>query len=438
MGSVGVQINAAVEYGGSILTDGGRNERLTTWMVLDEVGDIVNDTGDRNESLAILRLLNEIIPVDNRKLFKRHTPVEPGALLVELLLLLLQPALLNLVLAESLEVGGQTELLPHPDAPLGGVVLVPLNGVAVIGGKLVMKVVVALTECNKSGEDMVARAVAVVKRLLTEPVGQGVDAESGLLDEEDTQNASIDVAAKPVTPADASNQSREDKGHKDDTLYEVPVLPDNDGVLVEIGDIGTTSTLRVLLDDHPANVAVQKTLPHGVGIFFGVGVSVVGAVTLRPPAGRTLHGTSANGGKVNAKGERALVAAMGPETMVSSGDSKAGVEVVWMLSVHEPVSGAVASTKLTNDGPDGSLELERDPVGGNEADGGNDEDEGSAEPVDVLVPVLPGHGQLRDMRLLGVVVSLAEWDVLGGAVGESRSLLRRGGRRGRRHGGRAV
>lgn len=101
-------------------------------------------------------------------------------------------------------------------------------------------------------------------------------------------------------------------------------------------------------------------------------------------------------------------------------------------------SSKYVKTKHTDNSPDGGLELERDPVGGNEADGGNDQDERGAEPVDVLVPVLPGHGQLGNVRLLGVVVGFTERNVFGSAVGKGRSLLRRGGRRGRRHGGRAV
>jgi hypothetical protein len=44
--------------------------------------------------------------------------------------------------------------------------------------------VVALAEGNKSGDDVVSRRVAVIEGLIAEPVGQAVDAEGGLLDEE--------------------------------------------------------------------------------------------------------------------------------------------------------------------------------------------------------------------------------------------------------------
>jgi hypothetical protein len=72
------------------------------------------------------------------------------------------------------------------------------------------------------------------------------------------------------------------------------VLPDNDGVLVEIGDVGTADALGVLLHDHPAKMAVQKTLANAVGVLVGVGVAVVGAVVTAPPADRALDSASAN------------------------------------------------------------------------------------------------------------------------------------------------
>src|SRR5688572_12157263 len=45
-------------------------------MVLDEVTDIVNDTSDGNESLAVLRLVDKVIPVDNGELLDWGTPLE--------------------------------------------------------------------------------------------------------------------------------------------------------------------------------------------------------------------------------------------------------------------------------------------------------------------------------------------------------------------------
>jgi hypothetical protein len=185
--TVGMEVDTTVEHGSSVLADAALDQSLTTGVLVDEVGDVMDNTSDSNETTAVLSLLNIVIPLDNGKLVKWYTPVELGALLVNLLLELLDTTLLDLVGAELLEVGGEAELAPQPDGPLGRVVLVPLDGVAVVGGKLVVEVVVALTKGNKGGDDVVPGRVAVIERLVTEPVGKRVDAEGGLLDEEDTE-----------------------------------------------------------------------------------------------------------------------------------------------------------------------------------------------------------------------------------------------------------
>jgi hypothetical protein len=102
MGSVRVVIYTAVEDGGGILTNSGRDEGLAAGVVLDEVGDVVNDSSNGNEGLSVLGVGYEVIPVDNRELLQGDTLVEGGTLLVELLLQLLDTALLDLVLAELL------------------------------------------------------------------------------------------------------------------------------------------------------------------------------------------------------------------------------------------------------------------------------------------------------------------------------------------------
>ena len=48
-------------------------------------------------------------------------------------------------------------MLPDPDAPFGRVVLEGLDGVPVVGRKLVVEIVVTLTKSYKGRDDMVAR-----------------------------------------------------------------------------------------------------------------------------------------------------------------------------------------------------------------------------------------------------------------------------------------
>ena len=362
MGSVGVEVDTTVEHGSGVLANAALDQSLASGVLVDEVGNVVYNTSDGNQTTAVLSLLNIVVPLDDRKLLKRYTPVELGALLVNLLLELLDATLLDLVGTELLEVGGETELAPQPDGPLGGVVLVPLDSVTVVRGELVVEVVVTLAESNKGGDDVVPGAVAVVKGLVSEPVGKRVDAEGSLLDEEDAEDTGVDEATLPVVPEKTSDSRGEDQTHEDDNLDVVLVLPDNDGVLVQVGDVGAANTLGVLLHDHPAKMAVEKSLADAVWVLVGVGVAVVGTVVAAPPADGTLNGTAANKGKEDAEWERGVVGLVCPEAMVASCDAETSPEVVY-------------------DGPEGGLPFERSPEGGNAASERDADDEGNLGPT---------------------------------------------------------
>lgn len=88
-----------------------------------------------------------------------------------------QLALLHLVVGERPQVGRETELVADPYEPLGRIVLIPLDSIAVVHRELVVEVVVPLAVCDERGDHMVARGVLVVKRRLPEPVCKGVDTE---------------------------------------------------------------------------------------------------------------------------------------------------------------------------------------------------------------------------------------------------------------------
>jgi len=294
-----VTIYGSVEHCCSVLANTRVDHGTTTRVLGHELGDIVNDTSHADESTTVLALVNVVVPLHDGEVVERNTPVESGTLLVELLLELLNTALLDLVGAELLEIVGEAESLPGPDVPLGGVVLVPFDGVAVVGRKLVVKVVITLAESDKSSDDVIARRVTIVERLVTEPVSERVDAEGGLLDEEDTENTSVDKSTLPVTPAETSYDTREDQTHNSDNEEVVLVLPSDNRIFVEVGDVGAANTLGVLLHDHPAEVRVEETLANGVGILVSVSVAVVGTVIARPPSDGAFDGTPTNSGKVD-------------------------------------------------------------------------------------------------------------------------------------------
>lgn len=269
----------------------------------------------------------------------------------------------------------------------------PLDGVAVVRGKLVVEVVVSLAEGDESRDDVVARGVAVVEGLVAEPVGQGVDAEGGLLDEEDTQDAGVDEAALPVAPADAGDEAGEDHAHEDDGLEVVAVLPDYDGVIVQVRDVSAADALGVLLHDHPAEVGVEQALADGVRVLVSVGVSVVGAVVPRPPADGALDGAAAHGRQEDLERERCGVGGVSPQPVITwRCVSMSCREESQRRSEEHTSCDTHSGHEVVDDGPDSRLPLQRGPVGGDAAVEGDADDEDDIEPVDVLVPVLAGHG----------------------------------------------
>lgn len=284
MSGIGVHVDTPVEHGSSILANTGTNHCFATWMVLDEVGNIVNDTCNSNKTTTILGLVDVIIPFHDWKLVKWDTPVKFGSLLVKLLLLLLDTALLNFVGTELLEIVGKTKLLHRPDEPFGWVILVPLDSIAVVGWEFVVEIVVSFSKSDQGSQDVVTWGVAVIEWLVTKPMSKGIDTEGGLLNEEDTEDATIDESTEPVTPAETCNKGWEDQTHEEDDLEVVSVLPDDDGIFVEIRDVCSANSFRVLLHDHPSEVRVHEALADRVRILLRVCVSVMCSVISGPPS----------------------------------------------------------------------------------------------------------------------------------------------------------
>lgn len=204
----------------------------------------------------------------------------------------------------------------------------PFDSIAVIAGKLMVEVVVSFAEGDERSNDVIPRRVAVIKGLITEPMGQRVDAESSLLDEEDSEDTGIDKSTDPVTPAKTSNKSREDQPHKDNNPQVVLMLPDNNRVFIQVGNIGAANTLRVLLHDHPPQMRVHKTLANTIGVLVGIGITMVSPVVPRPPTDRSFNSTTSNSGKEELERESSRIRRVSPETMVSSGYTETGPKVV--------------------------------------------------------------------------------------------------------------
>ena len=86
----------------------------------------------------------------------------------------------DLVLRENFEVASQSKLGTNPNEPLRGVILVPLDGIPIVHGELMMEVVVALTDGDECSDEVIPGSVFVVERCLTEPMSERVDAECRL------------------------------------------------------------------------------------------------------------------------------------------------------------------------------------------------------------------------------------------------------------------
>ena len=138
---------------------------------------------------------------------------------------------------------------------------------------------VALSDRNECGEDMVAGCMLVVKRGITKPVSQRIDTERRVMNEAQPENASINVATTGVAPEEPGNHSGDDETHEEDERDVMAVLPFDDVVLAQITDVGN-ARLSAGLDKHPTDMAPVKTFVGVVGIEVGIGVSVVNAMAI--------------------------------------------------------------------------------------------------------------------------------------------------------------
>jgi hypothetical protein len=146
-----------------------------------------------------------------------------------------------------------------------------------------MKVVVALTQSDQCGNNVIARGVSVIKwlegistlrpsprktmtDLLTQPMGKRVDAKSGLLNKQKPKNACIHQTTLPIAPAQASYKHwKQHPEHQDDRSI-IPVLPDDDRVFVQVRDIRSSLVFGILLQDHPHEVRVPDSLHYTIGV----------------------------------------------------------------------------------------------------------------------------------------------------------------------------
>jgi len=220
-------------------------------------------------------------------------------------------SLLNLVIGEPLQVGSQTESRHGGDEPFGWVVLEPFDGISEVHRELVVEVMVTLADGAKCGEEVVARSVLVVERLVPEPVGKRVDTERRVVDKQEPSGTGKEESALPVSPSEPSYKRGEDDTHEQKHRNVVLVLPPDDLVSGQVRDVGN-SDLASRLDEHPSYMRPPETLVGRVRVELGVGVSVVCSMASRPPFDRALNSTGAGKGQGVLQRQRGVVRSVSP------------------------------------------------------------------------------------------------------------------------------
>jgi hypothetical protein len=159
----------------------------------------------------------------------------------------------------------------------------------------------------------------------------------------------------------------------------------------------------------------------------------VSTVAVGPPADRALNSTSTDGSQVDLEGSSGLVGSVSPKTMVtyknggkvSINNQRKGSTFDWSTFQQGLTSSdSKAGVEVEDDGPDGGIEAERDPVGGDKADDRNNDNESDVELVNVEVDVRLSHWSVSNINLLGIIIGIAsERLVVDGSVQEGRGLL---------------
>lgn len=173
-----------------------------------------------------------------------------------------------------LEMAREPKHTANLDEPLRRVILIPTNSIPIIHRELVVEVMVSLSDGDKGGDHMVAGCMLVVERRLAKPVRERVHAERRVVDECQTKSACVNVAAEPVAPQKPGNDRWYNKAHRDNEDVVPLVLPPNNSVPTEVGNI-CDARLDAWFNKHPADVRPPETIGRAVRVERGVGVTVV-------------------------------------------------------------------------------------------------------------------------------------------------------------------
>lgn len=196
----------------------------------------------------------------------------------------------------------------------------------------------------------------------------------------ETEYTRVHEPSLPVTPAKAGDKSREEEAHEEYERNVVLVLPPDDRVLGKVGYISNTR-LAAGLDKHPTDVRIPEPTVSVVRVEVGVGVTVVGAVTTRPPLDRAFGRTGACDSQHVLKWLGGIIRPVCPKTVVASGDTCVyaykNMASLWRSSEIRTET----RNEVVDGSPDGGLCLERSLERTDDAENGDEEEEETGEVV---------------------------------------------------------
>jgi len=132
-----------------------------------------------------------------------------------------------------------------------------------------------------------------------------------VVNKDETRSSSIEVTSTPITPEDTWDAGWNDDRHGEQEPKVVLVLPAYKRVVGEVGTIGDT-WFTTRMDDHPADMRPQETVMGAVRVQVGVGVTMVGTMTSRPPLDGTLNSTGSHETESVLEWQRGIIGTMGP------------------------------------------------------------------------------------------------------------------------------
>lgn len=323
---VGVVVDAAEEGDGGVGPDGTFEEVGSAGVISHKGGNVVDKAVDDHQFPGLGFFL-EVVPGDDGEQVTVDRPLNGTGFVGEFLELHRVDALADFILGERLQVGSHAEQGSRLDEPLCRVVSQAPVRVSVVHRELVVEIVVAFTDRDERGDDVVSRGMLVVERGFTEPVRERVYAKRRVVYEQESSGTGKEESTAPVAPAEAGDEGGEDESHDGEQGEVVFMLPSDHLVPRQVGHVGN-SDLGSRLDEHPSDVGPPETMMCAVRVQISVGVPVVCPVTAGPPFDGALDGTGAGAGEDVLEDGGGVVRAVGPESVVACGDAETGDVVV--------------------------------------------------------------------------------------------------------------